>query len=715
MTKRIFGFLSIILVFSLVLAACGAPATEAPKPAAEQPAAEQTAAEQPAGQEEVKVAILAPLSGPVPTFGVSTRDGSLLAIEEWNAKGGVLGKKIVPIVEDSQCTPDPAVNAANKVIDQDKVKFIIGEVCSKASIPVSEIAEAKGVIQISPTSTNEMLTLTQDGKTKKYIFRACFIDPFQGLVMAKFAIGKGYKTAFIMLDQGNDYVRGLAENFEKAFTGMGGKVVGKETYTSQDTDFSAILTKVADSKAEVLFLPDYYNIVNLVGAQAKEKGVTAVMMGGDGWDSADLDLKAADGGFYSNHYSAEDTRPIVQEWVKNYQAKYGSVPDALATLGYDATNMLLSAIEKAGTTEDTAAVAAALEKLELEAVSGKITLDEKHNPVKAAAVLQVKDGKVSFVESVAPDSGAAAAPAAAPTEAAPAAAPAAGEEIYIPVISKGFQHQFWQAVKLGAENAAKDFGVTITFEGPESEAMVDKQVEMAQAALAKNPKAMCLAPVDSKALVPVVEEAKAKGIPVITFDSGVDSDYPLAHAATDNLAAAAYAADKMAELIGGEGEVAIIAHDQTSQTGIERVKGFTDRINEKYPKIKIVDTQYGGGDHLKSTDLAKAIIQAHPNLKGFFGANEGSIIGVLNAVTELNKQGLAVIGYDSGKQQIDAIRSGVESGAITQNPIAIGYKCVEAAVKAIKGETIEKKIDTGFKWYDKTNIDSDEIKPLLYE
>ncbi|MCX7029550.1 MAG: ABC transporter substrate-binding protein, partial [Spirochaetes bacterium] len=165
-------------------------------------------------QVALKIAILAPLSGPVPTFGVSTRDGALLAIEEWNAKGGVLKRKIEPIVEDSQCTPDPAVNAANKVIDQDKVKFIMGEVCSSASIPVSEIANAKKVIQISGTSTNTLVTVNADGSTKAYIFRACFIDPFQGLVGANFAWGKGWKTAFIMLDQANDYVKGLAEAFE---------------------------------------------------------------------------------------------------------------------------------------------------------------------------------------------------------------------------------------------------------------------------------------------------------------------------------------------------------------------------------------------------------------------------------------------------------------------------------------------------------------------
>jgi ribose transport system substrate-binding protein len=293
---------------------------------------------------------------------------------------------------------------------------------------------------------------------------------------------------------------------------------------------------------------------------------------------------------------------------------------------------------------------------------------------------------------------------------------AAEAKLYIPVISKGFQHQFWLAVKVGAEQAAKDYDVTITFEGPENESMVDKQMDMLQVAIDKNPAAICFAAVDSKAAIPLLQQAKEKGIPVIGFDSGVDSDIPLSTAATDNVAAAALAADKMVELIGGAGQVAIIAHDQTSRTGIDRVKGFTNRIAEKYPNVTIVATQYGGGDQLRSTDLAKAIIQGNPELKGFFGANEGSIIGVLNAVTELGMKGkLVVIGYDSGQQQIEAIRSGLEAGAITQDPIGIGYKAVEAAVKAVKGETLPLFIDTGFHWFDATTIDDPVIAALLYK
>jgi ribose transport system substrate-binding protein len=291
----------------------------------------------------------------------------------------------------------------------------------------------------------------------------------------------------------------------------------------------------------------------------------------------------------------------------------------------------------------------------------------------------------------------------------------AEEEMYIPVISKGFQHAFWLAVEKGAEQAAEEYGVEITFEGPETEAMVDKQMDMLQAAIDKNPAAICFAAVDSKAAIPLLEQAQEKGIPVIGFDSGVDSDIPLATAATDNVAAAALAADKMVELIGGSGQVAVIAHDNTSRTGIDRVAGFKERIESEYPDVEIVDIQYGGGDHLKSTDLAKAIIQANPDLKGFFGANEGSIIGVLNAATELGREDLVIIGYDSGQQQLEAIRSGLEAGAITQNPIGIGYECVKAAYMAAKGETLEKEIDTGFMWFDANNIDDPEIQAVLYE
>jgi len=355
-----------------------------------------------AGGNTIKVAILAPLTGPVPTFGESTRDGAMMAIDEWNADGGVLGKQVEVVLEDSQCGAEPAVSAANKVIDQDGVEFLIGEVCSSASIPVSEIVVEKGAFQISPTSTNTAVTVAEDGSTKPTVFRACFIDDFQGRVAAAFAMNNlGAQTAAVMLDQGNDYVRGLAESFIQNFEAMGGTILVEESYTEADTDFSAILTKVKDADPDVLYLPDYYNKANLIGAQAKEQGMTTPMLGGDGWDSSDQDQSALDGGYYTNHFSPDDSRAIAQEFVANYEAEFGARPDALAALAYDAVYVLFQAMEDAGEA-DPMKVAAAMESGSFDVVSGNISYDEFHNPVKSAVILGIKDGTVNYVDTVAP-------------------------------------------------------------------------------------------------------------------------------------------------------------------------------------------------------------------------------------------------------------------------------------------------------------------------
>jgi branched-chain amino acid transport system substrate-binding protein len=387
---RTFKLFSVILIAAMLLAACTPAGGGASAP------------------KEIKIAVLAPLSGAVPTFGVSTKEGALLAINEWNAKGGVLGAKLTAIVEDSQCSPDPAVNAANKVINQDQVHYIIGEVCSKASIPVSDIADAHKVIQIATASTNVSVTVDANGKTKPYVFRACFIDPFQGKVGAKFALSTiKAKTAFIMADQTNDYVKGLADAFQAAFTAGGGTIAGRESYTSTDTDFSAILAKVAAAKPDMVYLPDYYNVVNLVTKQAKAQGINVPFMGGDGWDSSDLDVNSAAGGFYTNHYSPDDTSPAVVNFIKAYGAAYKDdkgnpkVPDALAVLAYDGTNLMIEGIKEAGA-DNTDQVKTALEKINFPAVSGAITFDAQHDPIKSAVILAVTTGGVKFNSVVAP-------------------------------------------------------------------------------------------------------------------------------------------------------------------------------------------------------------------------------------------------------------------------------------------------------------------------
>lgn len=292
-----------------------------------------------------------------------------------------------------------------------------------------------------------------------------------------------------------------------------------------------------------------------------------------------------------------------------------------------------------------------------------------------------------------------------------------GGKPYIALVSKGFQHQFWQAVKAGAEQAAEEFDVEVSFDGPDTEADVDQQIQLLQTALDKNPAAIGFAALDSQAASPLLQQAQGAGIPVIAFDSGVDSDIPLTTAATDNTAAAAEAAKHLVEAIGGSGKVAVVAHDQTSLTGQQRRDGFVDYIKKSAPDVEVVDIQYGGGDQAKSADLAKAIIAANPDLKGIYGTNEGSAIGVVQAVKELgiSPDALAVVGFDSGKAQIDAIKDGLMLGAITQNPVGIGYETVRAAVEAIKGETLPEAIDTGFYWYDADNIDDEKIQAVLYE
>ena len=290
-----------------------------------------------------------------------------------------------------------------------------------------------------------------------------------------------------------------------------------------------------------------------------------------------------------------------------------------------------------------------------------------------------------------------------------------GEELSIAIVSKGFQHQFWQAVRQGAEEAAEENNATITFEGPDTEANVAQQIEQLTTALNRDPDALGFAALDSEAAGPLLQQAKDKDIPVIAFDSGVDSDIPVTTVATDNKAAAGEAAKHMAELIGNEGKVAIVGHDQTSATGKDRVSGFEEWMKANASGVEIVDVQYGGGDHLKSADAAKAMIAAHPDLKGIYGTNEGSAIGVVNAINELGGSDLVIVGFDSGKAQMDAIRSGAMAGAITQSPVGMGRETVLAAIKAINGEELPEFIDTGFYWYDKENIDDEEIKANLYE
>jgi ribose transport system substrate-binding protein len=292
---------------------------------------------------------------------------------------------------------------------------------------------------------------------------------------------------------------------------------------------------------------------------------------------------------------------------------------------------------------------------------------------------------------------------------------AGGGQPYIAIVSKGFQHQFWQAVKQGAEEEAAKQGARVTFVGPPTEQDVEEQMNMLSNDLAKNPQALGFAALDSQAAEGAMQQAKSQNIPVVAFDSGVDSDVPVTTVATDNKAAAAEAAKHMAELVGGKGKVAMVVHDQTSKSGTDRRDGFMAWMKENAPGITVLDPQYGGGDQAESANITKSIISSNPDLKGIYASNEGSAIGVIKGVEESGKSGIQLVGFDSGKAQIDAIKDGAMAGAVTQDPINMGRELVKAAMKAIDGDEQPKSIDTGFYWYDKNNVDDAKIKTMLYE
>ena len=296
-------------------------------------------------------------------------------------------------------------------------------------------------------------------------------------------------------------------------------------------------------------------------------------------------------------------------------------------------------------------------------------------------------------------------------------AAAAGETpITISMIARGSQQEYWQAVMRGAQRAARDYSVLVTFEGPESETMVDEQVAMLGNALATNPSAVCIAALDSAAVAPLLQKAKAAKIPVIGFDSGVDSPILVTTAATDNSAAAALAADKMSALIGGSGTVGLIARDVTVRSAVDRRDGFLRAMRKLHPRVQVIAPQYSGGDAARAAEIAKAMIQDHPDIRGIVAGDEGSAAGVVKAIQGLDLAGkIVVIGYDSGKVQVDAIRVGLMAGAVTPDAFRIGYLAVEAAVRVVTGRRVSKTIDTGFHWYDRTNIDDPAIGAILFE
>lgn len=354
------------------------------------------------GTDMINIGEYESLTGSEATFGQSSHNGLVLAVEEVNNSGGLLGKKINLITEDNQGKPSETQTVVQKLINRDKVVAVIGEVASSRSKAGAPICQAAKVPMITPASTNPEVTTIGD-----YIFRVCFIDPFQATVMSKFAINSMKVTKIaLLIDQKNAYSTGLADNFRQVYTGMGGQIVEEQRYSAGDKDFKAQLTAIKAKNPEAIFIPGYYTDVNLISIQAREIGLTCPLFGSDGWESEKLtEGKAKDaleGSFFSTHVSADDPSPLIQNYIKKYKAKYNKEPDAMSFLAYDAGMILFDAIKKANSTEGEKIKNELAKTKDFPGVTGVITINGQRNAVKPAVVLEIKNGKFVYKETIAP-------------------------------------------------------------------------------------------------------------------------------------------------------------------------------------------------------------------------------------------------------------------------------------------------------------------------
>ena len=354
-----------------------------------------------AGGDTIKVGEFASMTGSEATFGQSSHKGTQLAIDDLNTAGGVLGKKLELLMEDDQSQAGQPATVVRKLISSDGVVAILGEVASSKSLEAAPICQQNKIPMISPASTNPKVTETGD-----YIFRVCFIDPFQGTVMANFARKTlKLKTAAVLTDVTSDYSLGLAKYFKEGFSADGGQIVAEQNYSKGDKDFSAQLTAIKAQNPDGIFVPGYYTEVGLIVLQARRLGITVPMFGGDGWESSSLvpiGKQALEGCYFSTHFSPEDTSPAVQKFVKEFQAKYNEAPDAMAALGYDSAMMLAAAMKTAGTTDGAKVRDALAATKDFAGVTGNITIDANRNASKPAVILTIKNGQFKYVETIAP-------------------------------------------------------------------------------------------------------------------------------------------------------------------------------------------------------------------------------------------------------------------------------------------------------------------------
>ncbi|MBL0926359.1 MAG: ABC transporter substrate-binding protein [Phycisphaerales bacterium] len=371
-------------------------------------------------KEEIVIGHYASMTGDQATFGQSEAKGVDMAVEEVNAAGGINGKAIRVIRYDTAGKAQEAGNAVTRLVTRDRVVAVLGEVASTLSMAGGRVAQQFKVPMVSSSSTNPDVTAIGN-----MIFRTCFIDPYQGYVVARFAHEKkGFTKVATLFDQGQAYSKGLNDDFQKAFKSMGGQITTEQAYSAGTADYSAQLSAIRETSPEAIFIPGYYTQVANIARQARKMGIKAVFLGGDGWDSAklaEIGGEAIEGAFYSNHYSHQDPRPEVQEFVKKFQKQHGDVPDAMAALGYDAARLLLDAIKRSPSTKGADIAKALSETKNFAGVTGMISIDKDRNAQKNAVMLEMKEGKPAYVTTIPP-------PGAGDEKPAPAPAPKAPEK-----------------------------------------------------------------------------------------------------------------------------------------------------------------------------------------------------------------------------------------------------------------------------------------------
>lgn len=357
---------------------------------------------------DLKIGVVYELTGNTASFGTAAANGAKLAFKEINAKGGVLGKQIQPIIADNKGEPAESTNAVTKVINQDKVVAITGFTVSSCGIAGSTVAEVNKIPLVAAATTNPKVTLDEkSGKAKDYVFRACFIDPFQGTVAANFAINSlKVKTAVVLIDNSSDYSKGLSQFFKDSYTKNGGQIVAEEAYLQKDQDFKAILTKIKALNPELIYLPGYYEEVGKIIKQAREMGITVPFLGGDAWDSPKLleigGAQPLNNTHFTNFYSIEDTNPSSKAFVDAFKKEYGQVPDSMAAMGYDAAYLLVDAIKRANSAEPAKIREALAATQSFKSVSGDMSLTSTHDAIRSAVIIELKDGKQMYKETVKP-------------------------------------------------------------------------------------------------------------------------------------------------------------------------------------------------------------------------------------------------------------------------------------------------------------------------